>query len=148
MKVPISKLVAQRQAIIVSQFVSIPEKEDGEIDGSKDFFNQNASIDFNTMSSAESENTFKISLRFSFNNRDEPLSGYSINVLAEGVFSYEEKNKKLLLKMMNAAHFSGLSMMIAFLREHVRTTTDTMAFGHFVIPPIDLQQLISNKYQN
>jgi len=143
MKIPISELQVDEQVVIISQIMTIHQSEDSELDGDADFFIENSTIDFDVFTNKE--NSFKITLDFTFNNVDKPSPGYSMNILSEGYFTLNPKNKET--DLIEAANYSGLSMMIAFLRNHIKITTNSMGFGEFVLPAIYLQGLIDTKYQ-
>lgn len=101
-------------------------------------------IDFDVLNlNAENQNeACMISTTIKINESDEP--GYAIEVEAAGVFSFTDEDD-LTAEDKKSLVFSGISMCITNIRGYIISMTSSSAWGAYVLPAIDMNDLLRQK---
>lgn len=148
MKIPKSDLELIEFVIINSEYRFHEPKDDIEINIRELFSDYELNIDFGTSEPIEDEdNIFNIFIKIDINNGKDPLPGYSI--FCEGVGLFKIPNLKTLEDSVanNLLQISSLSISINSIRSYLMNITNYYPFGKFILPSIDMNQLISSKVQ-
>jgi len=80
-----------------------------------------------------------------YNDGKEPLAGYSFFVEAVGVFSLQDEESLPEKTVHNLQYTSTLSLIINFLRGYLMDATSYLPLGPYILPAIDLNNLIKSK---
>lgn len=97
-------------------------------------------IDFDIL---EADEYFKLVLKIEGNKAKKKKVGYSFTIVSEGIFNF---TKKIEEKEMNTLLlFSAVPMMIANVRGYLANITAYSPFGKYLLPSIDMKDLIENK---
>ncbi len=135
MKVKKSILTLREFWIVESNLVSVLPVKENQL-----FQDIDLDIDFDIL---EGEDNFKLILRIEGNQGKKKKIGYSFTIVSEGVFNFtkkiEEKETNSLLL------FSAVPMMIANVRGYLANITAYAPFGKYLLPSIDMKDLIENK---
>ncbi len=108
----------------------------------EDVLNHPVDIDFTLKKVKDGFNLF---VKLSHNYSEDALAGYSFFIEAVGVFSLQ--TEKILSEKMiqNLQYVSTLSLVINFLRGYLLNVTSYCPLGPFVLPAIDLNELMKSK---
>jgi len=136
MKPKESVLKLVKLAIIDFDFETIiPEKEEKLPDISLD-------VDFDIYQNEDKKGVYKIELIIK-GNKEKRIPGYSFSTHAVGIFSYPteitEKEGKQLIQ------FSGLPIVINYVRNYLINLTSYGAFGQYTMPTFDIRDLFQQK---
>ena len=148
MKIQKSDLELIEFVIINSEYRFHEPKDDIEINIRELFSDYELNIYFGTSEPIEDEdNIFNIFIKIDINNGKDPLPGYSI--FCEGVGLFKIPNLKTLEDSVanNLLQISSLSISINSIRSYLMNITNYYPFGKFILPSIDMNQLISSKVQ-
>jgi len=148
MKIPESNLELVEFAILNSSYRFIEPQE--EINIKEIFKKYEIDIDFGKrdVKSEEQLHLFNVIVKALINQSNEFYPGYQ--VLAEGVSVFrihhaQEMDNKLLTNLKNV---SALSIAINNLRNYITNMTAYGPFGKFILPAIDVNQLVKNKIES
>ena len=127
--------------IIACNLISIPESEgaNGQIN---DF---NIDIDFNIFNNLTTPDSKKVIVSISGNNPDNPKPGYSLSVVAQGIFKYDpgvkvkKKDKDFLIT------HSAIPILIGQIRGYISTLTALGPYGSYLLPGINMNHLLAVK---
>lgn len=119
--------------------------EESELDVKALFQSYEVDIDFG-IGESDLEDEIQLFTMIQINNNAEnPLSGYKIKVEGGGTFRIENpENLEEGLKN-NLTQFTTLNMMINNLRNIVYQITKLGPMGGYLLPPIDITQLLRDK---
>jgi preprotein translocase subunit SecB len=140
MKIKKSPLIL-RQFDILNSSLKYFQPGERPSDISNLFDDYDVDIDFAFHHAKDNEGAQIIFIKTEINKIDVPLFGYSISVEAVGVFSrnVDEIEEEEYLKMLQ---YSGVSILINCLRNFVSSLTSHGPIGPYLIPAIDLNDLI------
>lgn len=148
MKIPKSNLELVEFAILNSNYKFIEPQEEIKV---KEIFNKyEIEIDFGKkeIKTEEKENFFNVIIKALINQLNEPHPGYQI--LAEGVSIFRIHNLQEIdnKTLTNLKNISALSIAINNLRNYITNITTYGPFGKFILPAVDVNQLIKSKIEN
>ncbi len=135
MKIKKSILTLTEFWIVESNLVSILPLNEKQL-----FQDIDLDIDFDIL---EADEYFKLVLKIEGNKGKKKKVGYSFTIVSEGIFNF---TKKIEEKEMNSMLlFSALPMMIANIRGYLANITAYAPFGKYLLPSIDMKDLIESK---
>jgi preprotein translocase subunit SecB len=141
MKIKLSILEIE-QMNLLSSFVHFTPGTKSQL---TDFFLTNEiDIDFNIFDHKENKFQFKVLLIIKINDDiQKKKTGYSIVTSMEGVFRVLDSNDDN--EYLNFKLRSALPMLISNLRTHIYDITSKFPAGGYLLPSIDLLDLINQK---
>jgi preprotein translocase subunit SecB len=106
-------------------------------------------IDFDIFEAKEDDRKFKIVLIISSGNNDEKRPGYHFSVLSEGYFEITDKiyDTKKEIKD-NYLLLSAVPIMINSIRLFLVSVSSNGPFGKWLLPTIDIHDLVSQKVES
>jgi preprotein translocase subunit SecB len=149
MKITESNLELVEFAIINSNYKFIDPQT--KIEDTKAVFNKyEMEIDFGKkdIKTDEDEHLFNVIVKTIINQTDEPQPGYQL--LAEGISIFRIHNAQEIdnKTLTNLKNISALSIAINNLRNYITNMTAYGPFGKFILPAVDVNQLIKNKIES
>jgi preprotein translocase subunit SecB len=144
MQVKKSPLMLDEVFIIASNIISFPENE--ESTGSLNDFD--IDIDFDVYSNDADNDARRVVVSISGNNPDNPSPGYCFSIVAQGTFNYNKDSKiKKKDKDILLTH-SAIPIVIGQIRSYLSTLTALGPFGSYLLPSIDMNNLLELKAGN
>ncbi|MCF8223723.1 MAG: protein-export chaperone SecB [Bacteroidales bacterium] len=146
MKIPKSDLELIDFIIINSNYTFQEPKDQESFNVRKVFSDYDINIDFgDTEPNEKEDNIFNFFIKVEINNCEKPLPGYSI--FCEGVGLFKISNLKSLNEQIanNLLKISPLSICINNMRSYIMNITTYYPFGKFVLPSVDINNLIKAK---
>ena len=105
--------------------------------------NYDINMDFDTFSNEGLENDMIVFLRVEGNDIENPVSGYCFSIISEASISFskdiKEKDKSALISI------SALQIIVSYVRGYIANITAYCPFGQYILPAIDLNDLIKQK---
>ena len=108
-----------------------------------DIYQYPIEIDFGLNESENNLKTFFIKVWSNFNDNPDP--GYSFSVETVTLFRIENAEKLDGQTMNNLLTYSILGIAYSNLRGIISNISNTGPFGRYILPSIDLQDLVSKK---
>jgi preprotein translocase subunit SecB len=139
-----SPLILEKILIIGSNIVAIPIEDDFK--GKINDFDLN--IDFDIFSLKADADARKIVLSISGNDMDNPVPGYCFSIVAEGTFNYNKNVKTSKRDKDILLNHSAVPIMIGHVRSYLSTLTALGPYGCYLLPGIDMNDLLNNKNKN
>lgn len=102
-------------------------------------------IDLDIVTNPDDKNLYNIVLEVSGNRSKKRLPGYSFLIACEGIFSIAEREKFEKDKLDQLLLFSAVPMVISSLRGYLANISSYSIYGQYLLPSIDLQDLIKKK---
>lgn len=112
------------------------------------FENYEIDIDFKIYNEKNSDSEFRNFMVLNINSSEVKLPGYSISILASGKFSIKNFSDHSPEEINNLVFRSSVPMMIANLRAFISNLTSFGVHGKYMLPSIDVPDLINNYIQN
>jgi preprotein translocase subunit SecB len=106
------------------------------------------SIDFDTFKAHDNNNLFNVALTINGNNIDKPKLGYKYSINAHGIFEitrFKEFEKEEVDRFLL---YSALPMLISSVRSYLLNITSYAPYGKYLLPAIDLSDLVKQKVDN
>lgn len=91
------------------------------------------------------QDRFLIPMQMQINTGKKQVPGYALEVTALGTFSIETSKKIPISHRTELQIYSSTNIMISSLRGYLRDLTGYGPFGAYVLPSIDMADLISQK---
>ena len=141
MQVKKSPLILEEVFIIASNIISVPETE--ESTGQLNEFD--IDVDFDIYTSDQDVDARRVVVSISGNDPDNPIPGYCFSIVAQGTFNYNKeekirkKDKDILLT------HSAIPIVIGQIRSYISTLTALGPFGSYLLPSIDMNNLLASK---
>jgi len=88
---------------------------------------------------------FQLFTKIAVNQNQNPLPGYAIFIEGACLFSFSDEIQMSVKDKASLLHFSGLNICINSLRNIVTTVTSSGPFGRYILPAIDVKQLLADK---
>lgn len=136
-----SPLILEESFIIASNILSVPEPEEF-----KGILNDFAiDIDFDIFTKETDTEARRIVVSVQGNDQDNPVPGYCFSIVAQATYNYDKmvkvskKDKDVLLT------HSAIPMVIGQIRSYLSTLTAHGPFGIYLLPAIDMNDLIKQK---
>lgn len=147
MEIPKSNLELLDFLVLNTEYVFIEPKQEADI---RDVFNTyHIDINFDKTREINQDNSthFNVHIVVSINTGDKPLPGYQIK--AKGVALFQLTHNVHLSKKeeTNLKNISALSITINALRNYVSQLTAHGPFGKFVVPAVNVNDLIKAKIE-
>ena len=136
-----SPLILEESFIIASNILSVPEPE--EFKGILNDFT--IDIDFDIFTNETDTEARRIVVSVKGNDQDNPVPGYCFSIVAQATYNYDKlvkvskKDKDVLLT------HSAIPMVIGQIRSYLSTLTAHGPFGIYLLPAIDMNDLIKQK---
>ena len=136
-----SPLILEESFIIASNILSVPEPE--EFKGILNDFT--IDIDFDIFTKETDTEARRIVVSVQGNDQDNPVPGYCFSIVSQATYNYDKmvkvskKDKDVLLT------HSAIPMVIGQIRSYLSTLTAHGPFGIFLLPAIDMNDLIKQK---
>jgi len=136
-----SPLILEESFIIASNILSVPEPE--EFKGILNDFT--IDIDFDIFTKETDTEARRIVVSVQGNDQDNPVPGYCFSIVAQATYNYDKlvkvskKDKDVLLT------HSAIPMVIGQIRSYLSTLTAHGPFGIYLLPAIDMNDLIKQK---
>lgn len=136
-----SPLILEESFIIASNILSVPEPE--EFKGILNDFT--IDIDFDIFTNETDTEARRIVVSVQGNDQDNPVPGYCFSIVAQATYNYDKlvkvskKDKDVLLT------HSAIPMVIGQIRSYLSTLTAHGPFGIYLLPAIDMNDLIKQK---
>ena len=101
-------------------------------------------FDFEVFTSSNKDDTFDFIINFNIKCNEDEKPGYFMDLGAVGEFSL--KNRKSLNEKTERQYilFTALPMVINSIRTYIQTVTALSPFGSFLIPALNLQEIIES----
>lgn len=128
-------------AIIKLEFNFVPPKNDNETDLKKYFSEYALDIDF----AIHNGDSIQVVITAAVNTGDKKLPGYSILAEAACLFEFNKKIAVTPEARKNIEGFSTIYIALNVLRSFISQVTSSGALGKYILPSIDLNDLISQK---
>jgi preprotein translocase subunit SecB len=137
-----SPLILEETFIIASNILSVPSPE--EFQGDLNDFS--IDIDFDIFTNEDDAEARRIVVSVQGNDQENPVPGYCFSIVAQGTFNYgksvkvNKKDKDVLIT------HSAIPMVIGQIRSYLSTLTAHGPFGIYLLPAIDMNDLIKQKF--
>jgi len=104
-------------------------------------------IDVDYAIKSDDKGYFNLFTKIGVNNIDKPSPGYKLFI--EGVCIFWFDNKKQISQTLKSQllHGSGINICINNLRNILSVTTANGPFGRYLLPSLDVNQLLADKRQ-
>lgn len=79
-------------------------------------------------------------------NKSGKKPGYRIDIRVSGVFEVEENNQVSESVINNLFGISAISLLISNIRGYLKNVTSYGAYGAYLLPSIDINQLLEAKF--
>lgn len=136
-----------RFVVLGMEFRFIPPSKQNK-SKSPDFFFQDYAIDIDFSHSAVDEEQFFVFAKIGVNNSSKPKHGYKIFIEGGASFSIPKQADLDENITKNLKYFSSVNIVIGYLRAAINTLTASAPLGPYLLPPIDMQDLIKRKSQS
>lgn len=104
----------------------------------------NLDIDFEFLHEKK-DAKFKIILSLSHNVKKPIIPGYSFSLVTEGIFNFNNFSSLSKVQIDRYLTESALPIIINFTRSFLMSSTSQFPFGKFILPSIDLTELLQDK---
>lgn len=141
MKTKNSQLIFKEFYILASSLISIPLED--ESDGLINDFS--IDIDFDIYKSEEIENEFRIIVSIDGNDDENPTPGYCFGIIIEGYFGFDFDKKNDQNEIDVLLTRSAIPILIGQLRNYLSTITAMSPYGKYILPSIDMNDLLEQK---
>ncbi|HEX2866933.1 MAG TPA: hypothetical protein VHO03_07810 [Ignavibacteriales bacterium] len=101
-------------------------------------------INFDIMSIQE-QGKFRIIMEIAYNIGKTRKGGYSFYVIGEGNYSFNNFQSKTKKEIDEFLIFSGVPILINYIRSQLATVTASFPYGQFMLPTIDMADLVRRK---
>lgn len=128
-------------AIIKLEFNFVPPEKDINEDLRKYFSEYPLDIDFTIHNS----DSIQVVIKAAVNTADKKLPGYSILAEAACLFEFNKKIAVTAETRKNIEGFSTIYIALNVLRSFISQVTSNGALGKYILPSIDLNDLITQK---
>lgn len=91
------------------------------------------------------KNTYQLFTKIGVNNIEKPINGYVLFIEGVCVFNFENNVELTEQDRSNLLHVSGLNICINSLRNILATTTSNGPIGRYILPSINVNQLLFDK---
>lgn len=115
---------------------------------SPDSFFKDYEIDIDFSNNAVDEEQFYVFAKIEVNNSGKPKPGYKIFIEGGASFSIPKQADLDENITKNLKYFSSVNIVIGYLRAAINTLTASAPLGPYILPPIDMQDLIKRKSQS
>jgi preprotein translocase subunit SecB len=105
-------------------------------------------IDIDFAHNVNADKTIHVFTKISVNQNEKPLPGFQLFVEGAAVFSFSETNNLSESEEKNLRFYSTVNILIGYLRSTLTTITSASPLGPFLLPPINMADLISKKSVN
>ncbi|MGL4597329.1 MAG: hypothetical protein ACRCYO_07375 [Bacteroidia bacterium] len=118
---------------------------DRDIDyDAKSVFDYDLDIDFFIR---QHDDHFSVFMKVHINETAQPKVGYSIFVECVASYQFNAAEKQTAAEKKSLMAISSISMTIGSLRAFISQLTATSIHGSYLLPPIDIQDLLAQKAQ-
>ncbi len=142
MKIKNSELKFEDFKILASTFATvqteekIPQKSLNEVP---------IEIDFDILFENKNGNKFKVLIQVESNNNEKPKPGYLYSVICEAKFYLKGLTRMPKEKKDQYLLFTALPFVISMVRSHLYNLSAMYPYGQYLLPSIDLMELIKSK---
>ncbi len=105
-------------------------------------------IDFETLVSKDNDEKYNLALNINGNDIKNPVMGYKFSIIANGFFELKKINEDNEDKANQFLLYSALPMLISSVRNYLINITSYAPYGKYILPAIDLPDLIKQKFEN
>ncbi|WP_114752012.1 preprotein translocase subunit SecB [Pleomorphovibrio marinus] len=119
--------------------------DEGELDVQELFHSYSVDIDFGIKENEEDQEIQLFTMIQINSGEDDRLPGYKIMVEGGGTFRIQNPDELAESLKKNLTQFSTLNMMINNLRNIIYQITNLGPMGGYLLPPIDITQLLKDK---
>jgi len=136
-----SPLILEETYIIASNILSVPETVDfnGQLN---DFIIE---IDFDIFINEEDSDAKRVLVSIQGNDQDKPVPGYCFSIVAQATFNYEQNSKITKEEKDVLLTRSAIPIVIGQIRSYLSTLTAHGPFGIYLLPAIDMNDLLKQK---
>jgi preprotein translocase subunit SecB len=145
MEIPKSNLEFLDFLVLQTEYLFIEPKKETDI---KDVFNAyHTDVNFDKTREINQDNStqFNVHIVVNINTVDKPLPGYQIKVKGVALFQFIHDDQLGKKEESNLKNISALSITINALRNYVSQITAHGPFGKFVLPAVNVNDLIKAK---
>lgn len=140
-----SPLVLSNFLLLKSSFEFIEPKSESEVAITDIFKKYGVDVDYSIRGDGNNANIF---VKVEVNNADERFCGYSLMFEGVGIFGFEENNDLSVDEKRSLIYYSAISICISNIRAIIANMTAYGPFGRYLLPSIDLNDLIVSKNGN
>ncbi len=144
MKVKNSQLNFEDFKIMACSFAAIPS--DKKIP-SKDLQNIPVDVDFDILSKNTDTSKFKILLQIASKDSKKMQRGYMFSIISEASFNIIGFSKLSKEKRDQFILYTALPLSISMVRSHLYNASASFTYGPYLLPSIDLLDLVKNKFK-
>ncbi len=109
-----------------------------------DLNNMPIDLNYDILESEDEKDFFLIKVDLSINKNKLKKNYLFIHLKAEGYFKLNDISKKDEKKTIQYLYFTALPMLINSIRTYIMHITSFTSFGKYILPTIDLNELIKN----
>ena len=142
MEVARSVLSFENFWVLHSSCTFIEEETNSEVD----LFSLPMYVDFDVTETKEG--FFNVYLDVNINSDDNARSGYAIFVSVFGLFYLNEIDKLSQMDIEEYSFFSAVPMLLGSTRGFIQNLTSNGLYGQYLLPTINLEDLIDQKMEN
>lgn len=136
-----SPLILEESFIIASNIISIPESDDykGKLN---DF---TIDIDFDIFVNELDADARRVVVSVQGNDQENSVPGYCFSIVAQATFNYEKTSKVSKKEKDALLTRSAIPIVIGQIRSYLSTLTAHGPFGIYLLPAIDMNDLLKQK---
>ena len=142
MKFKKSELELVEFSVVQSDFSVVSPKSQKDLDDSI----LNYEIDINYTFPDLKSKPHRIFLKIEINKTRKQKAGYSIFV--EGVAFFNLPDNMNEVKKLDLLNYSGVPILLGNIRSFIASMTSFAPFGRYIVPSIDLQDLLMQKVKS
>lgn len=144
MKADPSEIKLVSLQIIQSHFTYIPLKKKIKYADVQHLMND-YEIDIDFSHQVNKENIIRVYTKIEINNAEEPLPGYQLFIEGLADFTFTETDELSTVQKNNLKTFSTVNILIGYLRNNLASMTVSSPLGQYLLPPININNLIAKK---
>lgn len=145
MNVKKSLLNFRNFVVFGSFFEAIPFDENDEKQKERILPDIPLEVELDILTDPDDKNLYNIVLEVSGNRSEKKLPGYSFSIACEGIFSIDNQEQLEKDKIDQLLLYSAVPMVISSLRGYLANISSYSIYGQYLLPSIDLQDLIKKK---
>lgn len=142
MKVKKSLLNFHKFMVVASFFEAIPFEQEQEKQKLPDI---PLDMNIDILTNPQSHSTYNVVVELSGNQGKKKLPGYSFFIGSEGIFTIDHQKELQKDSIDQLLAYSAVPMVINSLRGYLSNLTSYSIYGQYLLPSIDIQQLIQQK---
>jgi hypothetical protein len=136
-----SPLILEESFIIASNIISVPKSDDSR--GSLNNFTLD--IDFDIFVNEFDADERRVVVSVQGNDQENPVPGYCFSIVAQATFNYDKTSKVSKKEKDALLTRSAIPMVIGQIRSYLSTLTAHGPFGIYLLPAIDMNDLLKQK---